>query len=535
MKRPQPAHYENRRFDLVVIGGGINGAAIARDAALRGYSVLLLERYDFSSGTTSWSTRLIHGGLRYLEHREFGLVRESLRERERLLKNAPHLVEPLPLYLPIYNWSKRGPLMIRAGMTLYDLLSFDKSLPRHTMLSRDETLAALPGLQATGLKGAARYYDAQATFPERLVIENLIDATANGAVALNYARVDSIITDGFVTRGVVFTNTRDDARHEIQVRAVINVAGPWVDEVLDCDARTGERPLMGGTKGTHCFVPLPSGMEIEPIYCEAKSDGRAIFLLPWNGLLMIGTTDTRYSGDPDDAIATRDEVDYLISEAGTLLPGAGFTTGDVLFTYSGIRPLPNTESGAEAGITRRHFVVDHAPTRTGLFSIVGGKLTTHRSLAEDAVDEVANYLGAKGKCTTARRALPGAAGTMVSDDRVTPETLSRLKAIYGSRARDVIDHASGDHALLRQLTPDCPVIGAELIFAHDVEMATSLADVMLRRAMIGYAPDMGLAAAEALLTIGKHYLGWSAGEADAELESYTSVIERFQPKVLKAG
>jgi glycerol-3-phosphate dehydrogenase len=535
MKRPQPALYENRRFDLVVIGGGINGAAIARDAALRGLSVLLLERHDFASGTTSWSTRLIHGGLRYLEHREFGLVRESLRERERLLKNAPHLVEPLPLYLPIYNWSKRGPLMIRAGMTLYDLLSFDKSLPRHAMLSGDETLAALPGLEADGLKGAARYYDAQATFPERLVLENLIDATANDALAMNYARVDSIISDGFVTRGVVFTDTRDGARHEIQARAVINVAGPWVDEVLDRNRGSGERPLMGGTKGTHCFVSLPSGMDIAPIYCEAKSDGRAIFLVPWNGLLMIGTTDTRYSGDPDDAVATREEIDYLITEARTLLPGAGFTAEDVLFTYSGIRPLPNTEGGAEAGITRRHFVVDHAPTRSGLFSIVGGKLTTHRSLAEDAVDEVANYLGAKGRCTTAGRALPGAAGLMVSDDRVTPDTLARLNAIYGSRARDVIGHASGDPALLRQLTPDCPVIGAELIFAYDVEMATSLADVLLRRAMIGYAPDMGLVAAEALLAAGKDHLGWSADEAAAELESYTSAIERFQPRVLGAG
>jgi glycerol-3-phosphate dehydrogenase len=535
MRRPDPGEYEHRRFDLVVIGGGINGAAIARDAALRGLSALLLERNDFASGTTSWSTRLIHGGLRYLEHREFGLVRESLRERERLLRNAPHLVAPLPLYLPIYTWSKRGPLMIRAGMTLYDLLSFDKSQPRHAMLSRDETRAALPGLEAAGLKGAARYYDAQATFPERLVIENLINAAANGALVMNYARVDSIIFDGFVTRGVIFTDTRADTRHEIQARAVINVTGPWVDDVLGRNTRTGERPLMGGTKGTHCFVPLPAGMEIKPIYSEAKSDSRAIFLVPWNGLLMIGTTDTRYAGDPDDAVATPEEIDYLVSEARALLPAAGITKDDVLFTYSGIRPLPNTEGGAEAGITRRHFVVDHAPTRTGLFSIVGGKLTTHRSLAEDAVDEVANYLGASGTCTTTRLELPGAAGTMGSDDRVTPETLARLNAIYGSRARDVIGHASGDPILLRPLTPDCPVIGAELIFAYDVEMATCLADVLLRRAMIGYAPDMGLSAAAALLTVGTDHLGWSTDEANAELETYKSVIEHFQPKVLKSG
>jgi glycerol-3-phosphate dehydrogenase len=533
MKRPHPIEYENRRFDLVVIGGGINGAAIARDAALRGYSVLLLEQYDFASGTTSWSTRLIHGGLRYLEHREFGLVRESLRERERLLKNAPHLVKPLPLYLPIYEWSTRSPFTIRAGMTLYDVLSFDKSLPRHTMLSHEETIEALSGVASDGLKGAARYYDAQATFPERLVMENLIDAAVKGALALNYAPVESIIADGFVTRGVTFTDRRSGTNHEIQARAVINVSGPWVDEVLNGGA-AGKR-LMGGTKGTHCFVPLPAGMDIEPIYCEARSDGRAIFILPWNGLLMIGTTDTRYAGDPEDAVATSEEIEYLISEARALLPGSGITTDDVLFTYAGIRPLPNTEGGAEAGITRRHFVVDHAPARAGLFSIVGGKLTTHRSLAEEAVDTVATYLGERGKCVTAKRALPGAVAPPIRDDRVTPASLARLNAIYGCRAKEVIDFADGQRHLLRQVTPDCPAIGAELIFAYVEEMATSLSDFVLRRAMLGYSPDMGLAAAEAFRKVAKGHLGWSGPDFDLELGLYKLALDRFQPKVLKAG
>lgn len=533
MKRPSPDEYLNRRFDLVVIGGGINGAAIARDAALRGFSVLLLERYDFASGTTSWSTRLIHGGLRYLEHREFGLVRESLRERERLLKNAPHLVQPLPLYLPIYAWSKRGPLTIRAGMTLYDLLSFDKSLPRHTMLSREEALDSIPGLESAGLKGAARYYDAQATFPERLVIENLIDAADNGAVVVNHARVDSIVAGGNVTRGITFTDIASNTIHEVQARAVLNAAGPWVDDILELRDDNSDKPLMGGTKGTHCFVAMPKGLQLEPIYCEARSDGRAIFLLPWNNLLMIGTTDTRYSGDPDDAVATQKEIDYLIAEAQTLVPDSGFTTASVLFTYSGIRPLPNTEGGAEGGITRRHFVVDHAPSRAGLFSIVGGKLTTHRSLAEVALNDISAYLGDRRKCVTAGRPLPGASNTPVNDTRLPPQTLAHLHAVYGSRAREVIAMAGDDARLLEPLTADCPAIGAELLFVYEEEMASSLADTMLRRAMTAYTPDMGLAAASAMTMIGRNYLGWSGSDAGDQLGAYRAVIERFKPKVLE--
>src|SRR5829696_5653022 len=243
MIRSIPDDLERERFDLIVIGAGINGVAIARDAAMRGLRVAVLDKSDIGSGTTSWSTRLIHGGLRYLEHREFGLVRESLRERERLLRNAPHLVRPLPLHIPIYRRSTRGPLTVRAGMTVYDLLSFGKSLPKHRMLSRQEALEAIPDLDPDGLRGAAQYFDAQAAFPERLVIENLVDATAQGAQAMNYARVDQILNEGFVTRGVVFTDQITGVIHQVKSRAVINVAGPWLDEVLQIGpSLASERP-----------------------------------------------------------------------------------------------------------------------------------------------------------------------------------------------------------------------------------------------------------------------------------------------------
>ena len=218
MHRPDISRLAYRRFDVVVVGGGINGAAIARDAALRGLAVLLVEKDDFAAGTTSWSTRLIHGGLRYLEYREFGLVRESLRERERLLRNAPHLVAPLPLYIPIFTHSRRGSSTIRAGMMAYDALSFDKSVPRHRMLSRREALEAIPGVESDRLEGGAVCYDAQAPFPERLVIENLLDASSAGAVCLNYARVDEIVFEGdqFINDRIRQDAQRDESGYSIR-------------------------------------------------------------------------------------------------------------------------------------------------------------------------------------------------------------------------------------------------------------------------------------------------------------------------------
>ena len=533
MLRTQPADLDGQLFDLVVIGGGINGAAIARDAALRGLSVLLLEKGDFASGTTSWSTRLIHGGLRYLEHREFGLVRESLRERERLLRNAPHLVQPLPLYIPIYDRSKRGYWTIKAGMTLYDLLSYDKSLPRHTMLSRGSTLEVLPQLDPAGLKGAACYYDAQVAFPERLVIENLLDAAANGGLALNYARVDSLLADGFVARGVTFTDLLTGAHHEVRARATINVAGPWVDQVLRAGQHVDqEKPLIGATKGAHCFISPPASGAFPPIYCEAKSDGRAFFILPWNGLIMIGTTDTRFTGNLDNVMATPEDVDYLIAEARVLLPHAGISADDVLFTYAGVRPLPSTGEGMEAGITRRHFVVDHAPTNCGLFSIVGGKLTTHRSLAGHAVDTVCDYLGAQAPCQTASRPLPGAGEPMYTDHPLATETTDRLHSLYGSRARIVIGLGLSDPALLEPLTADSQAIAAEVLFAFQHEQAAKLTDVLLRRMMTAYTPDMGLAIAKSAANVARLHLGWSDDHATAELSAYVNAIKKFQPRAL---
>ena len=381
------------RYDVIIIGAGINGAGIARDAAMRGLKVLLIDKGEPGCATTSASTRLIHGGLRYLEHFEFGLVRESLREREILLRIAPDLVRPLAITIPIYKQSKRGRLTIRAGMVLYDLLSWGKSLPRHRMFSRAETLERWPGLNPDGLVGSALYYDAQVEFPDRLVLANVMSARECGAEVLTHTRVTNLtVTDGKVS-GVEFAEGQF-----AEADVVINAAGPWIDLVLE-HAPVQSPKLIGGTKGSHIIVPVFPGAPANAIYLEARSDGRPIFIIPWNGSYLIGTTDVRFEGDPDEVRCEPWEIDYLLSETNLALPAARLTRDSILQTYSGVRPLPNQSS------TRRHFIREH-PQLPNLLSIVGGKLTTYRSLAEECVDLIFRKLERDSPaCRTAKEFL----------------------------------------------------------------------------------------------------------------------------------
>lgn len=385
--------------DVIIIGAGINGAGIARDAAMRGLQVLLIDKGDIGAGTTVASTRLIHGGLRYLEHFEFGLVRESLREREILMRIAPDLVHPLAMTIPIYKQGKRGRLMIRAGMILYDLLSSGKSLPRHKMLSRPETLKRWPGLNPGGLVGSALYYDAQVEFPERLVMANVRSACEFGAEVLTHTRVTNFtVEEGKVS--VVEFGQNQFARAAV----VINAAGPWIDQVLE-RVPVKSPKLIGGTKGSHIVVAPFPGAPSNAIYLEARSDGRPIFIIPWNKLYLIGTTDVRFEGDPDEVRCEPWEIEYLLSETNLALPAAHLTRDSILDTYSGVRPLPVTGDKDEQSITRRHFIRQH-PRLPNLLSIVGGKLTTYRSLAEECVDLIFKKLGKDSPpCRTATEIL----------------------------------------------------------------------------------------------------------------------------------
>ena len=486
------------QFDVIVIGAGINGAGIARDAAMRGLKVLLVDKSDIGSGTSSASTRLIHGGLRYLEHFEFGLVRESLRERETLLRIAPHLVRPLPITIPIYKQNRRGPVTIRAGMIAYDLLSFGKSLPRHRMFSRRETLEQLPGLNPEGLLGSALYFDAQVEFAERLVLENVLAARELGAEIRTYTRVTNLV----VEKGAVSVGFEDGK--QVRASMVINASGPWVDYLLD-EAPVESPKLIGGTKGSHIVVAPFAGAPANAIYLEAESDRRPFFIIPWNGNYLIGTTDVRFEDDPDEVRSELWEIDYLIAETNRAFPDARLTRDSVLYTYSGVRPLPVTGEKDEQSITRRHFIREH-PRLSNLLSIVGGKLTTYRSLAEECVDLTFRKLGRRSPpCTTAKEVLPGAVNFSFAAD-------SRLLRVYGSRASQVL-----------QLNDDA--FTAEILFAFQHEFAKTLADCFLRRTMIGLDSDRGLSHLEAAAKIGTRYLGWTEERAKCEIESYRSYLK----------
>lgn len=539
--RSVPAEIERERFDLIVIGAGINGLAIARDAATRGCSVLVLDKGDIASGTTSWSTRLIHGGLRYLEHYEFALVRESLRERERLLGNAPHLVKPCPLLLPIYEGAKRGPALIRAGMVLYDALSWDKSLPRHRMFSASETRNRAPSLDPDGLRGGALYYDAQASYAERLAVEQAISAREHGAVVLTYCRVDRILATGAVVDGVEATDLLSGDRFRARGRTVVNVAGPWIDAVLAGAPPGAENArYIGGTKGSHLVVAPFPGAPRDALYYEAKQDRRAVFVVPWLGMFLIGSTDIRYTGDLDDVRADESEIAYLLGETNALLPGAKLTRDDILYTYCGVRPLPYQAAGSEGAISRSHVIHTHAPSLRGLWSIIGGKLTTHRSLAEEMVDRLMPELGKTAPCRTARLPLPGAAGIEVEAFRAgliavsgLPEaTTSRLVDVYGRRAEHVLALARTDARLAEPFDQETGAIAAEVVFAVRDEHAVHLTDVLLRRTMVGLAPHAGIGPDEAAADVAVEHLGWDVARAGDEVAAYRAFVERFHPHSL---
>jgi glycerol-3-phosphate dehydrogenase len=549
-------------FDLIVVGAGINGAGIARDAAMRGLNVLLLDKGDIASGTTQWATRLIHGGLRYLEYYEISLVRESLKDREILLLIAPHLVKPLGFLVPIYERAKHGPLMIRLGMIGYDTLSLDKSLDNHHMLSTEKALEREPGLNPEGLLGAAFYYDAQVEYAERIAVENAISAREHGALVLTYSKVDRLLReDGRVT-GVEFTDVLASGSYSARAPVTVNVAGPWVDEVLG-ESSSGR--MIGGTKGSHLIVdPFPGAPQNEALYVEARKDGRPYFIVPWNGHYLIGTTDIRFEGDLDRVVADEEEIDYLIEETNYVIPEANLTRESVLFTYSGIRPLPFQPEGAEGSVTRSHIVYDHAkgkgigtkrsrigegvPRVDGLISIVGGKLTTYRNLSRQTVDMVYEKLGREApESRTSKVPLPGGetpdfeafAAQFKATSGLTDELAERLLKLYGVRAPDVLEMAGDDPSLRIPLGPSATVesgiIGAEVLYAFRREMAQTLSDVLLRRTMVGLGPSVGLDVDEAAAQVAVNHLGWSQERARSEVEAYRDYVERYKPKVMRGG
>jgi glycerol-3-phosphate dehydrogenase len=487
----------DRTVDLLVIGGGIVGAGIARDAALRGLSVALVERDDLASGTSSRPTRLIHGGLRYLELFDFGLVRSDMRERETLLRIAPHLVFPLPFLLPLYRPGPVYRAKLRLGMLLYDLLSLDKSLPKRRWLSRTEALAAEPALDPDGLSGAWRFYDAQVPLVERLVVENALDAAAHGALVLNHAEAVGYLRDGDAVTGARVRDRIGGGELAVRARFTVNATGPWLDQTL-APLRDGAGPLLRLTKGIHLVTPKAT----EQAHVLFAADGRLFFVLPWRDYTIVGTTDTDYRGDPADAAPTAEDVAYLQAAARRAFPHAPFDR--ILFTWAGVRALVRIEGVAEGEVSRKHALYDHLKRDglRGVLSVIGGKITAYRAIAEEVTDRVARALGAEAPCRTAELPLPGAAGP--------------------APARDGL--AAADPALAVSLCEHSEAAGADVVHAARSEWAATLADVLLRRTAIGLSACQGLDCLDTVADLMAGVHGWSAAERAAQIARYRAEI-----------
>ena len=525
---------QSAAVDLVVIGGGINGAGIARDAAMRGLSVALFEKGDFCSGTSAWSSRLIHGGLRYLEYFELPLVYESLNERRILQRIAGHLVRPIRISIPIYAGARRGRGLIRLGLTAYDLLSFRKVLPNHDMLSRDETLTEEPGLKPEGLRGMGRYFDAQVSFAERLVLENVLDAEGRGATVANYSPVTGILDEGGQVCGVTYRDGPGGSERHVETRAVVNAAGPWVDAVLATAAEPAP-DLIGGTKGSHVIVSRFDGCPTDAIYVEAASDGRPFFIIPWNGLVLIGTTDIRYDGSLDSVRATAAEVDYLLEECNRVFPRAGLAPNDVHYAYAGVRPLPKRESGPESAITRRHIIHKHGDNARGMYSIIGGKLTTYRNLARQTVDSVVRDFGLDAPPSRSDESpLPGmhslddAEAALKARGWLSDDGVRRVLDVYGGRVLDIVADVDAGRLPAGALDDAGRVLAAEAGFALHAERAVTLSDLVHRRLMLGFDADQGRPLYPALADEATRAGQWTPERRQAELDELNAYSDSFR-------
>lgn len=530
------------KYDLIVVGGGCNGLAIAWDASLRGLSALLLEKDDFGWATSAWNSRLIHGGLKYLEKYDIPLVRESLREREWLLKAAPHLVAPLRFYLPFYRQDTHKPWLLRAGMLAYDFLSADKSTPWHKLFSRASFVRSIPSVNQSELCGGASYFETQVAEPERLMVELSVAAREAGADVYNHTEVIGLISEHGQVKGVRFLDRLSGATKEAAAPLVINAAGPWVDDVLTALHAAGPTKLMGGTKGTHLVVDHFPGAPTEAMYYEAKSDSRPLLVIPWRGRYLLGSTDERFEGSLDAASPSDEEISYILNETNHLIPDANLDRSDVLWCYAGVRPLPFQDEGPTSDITRRHMVVNHAPEIRGLFSIVGGKLTTFRSLGKDTVDVIFKTLGQRTvRVNTRKLRMPGGfegraqqfSQIFQKESRLKPEAASRLANRYGSRAHDIEELAFSIPSLAEVIPLTGGVMAAEVVYAVQAEQARTISDVVARRIMTGLDDDLGVGSVRAVGQILIDHCGWSAEQVETEINDYLEYIHKLQPRNVK--
>lgn len=543
----------NETFDIVIVGGGIVGAGTAREAALAGFRTALIERDDFASGTSSRSSRLIHGGVRYLEHGHLGLVFESSRERRLLLHLAPHLVRPLAFTWPVYRDARVPRWKLRAGLFLYDALALFRNVQRHHGLSLSGVSAAEPALSREGLKGGARYWDA-ATDDSRLTLANALAAREAGASVINHVAVVGGLHAGSTnTTPLVGVEAQDRITGEkfpVRGTVVVNATGPWSDATAALTGVASEAGVLGSA-GTHIAVPRHRLGNRDAITLVSPVNGRVMFVLPAGPHAIVGTTERAAKTTADNIRANEQDISYLLRSVNVLFPYAQLTPDDVISAWAGIRPLAakRAGSGGANAASREHSIQVRAD---GLVNVTGGKLTSYRAQSADVLKHVAEEL--KHKSTSVRPAnrdisaalqhgarssriepLPGGDiesrhGTVHDAQSATNDAAiaERLALAYGSRWRNVWSYAQRDHALARRLVQDLPYCTAEVAHAVEREMACKIADVLVRRTHIAFETrDNGRNVAKKIAPLMAALLGWSEVQQEQALSDYETEVTRL--------
>jgi len=520
-------------FDAIIVGGGATGAAIARDAALRGLRVALCDHGDFAGQTSSHSSKLIHGGLRYLQYGDLPLVFEGLAERHRLLATAPHLCRPIEFLFPAYLGTRPSLAMLGIGVTMYDALALWRKPVKSRKVPAGEVYELAPLLRSAGLQGAQLYVDCQ-TDDTRLVLENVLDAESAGAVLATYVHLQRPAEGRRAHVQQLLAEDRDGGEtFPVRARAIVNCTGPF------SDAFRGGTPALRPTMGVHVVFEaerLPTAGRA--IVINSPRDGRLIFTLPAGGRTIVGTTDTDWNPPdgsrrprPQDEIRARGaDVDYLLEAVNHSFPPARLTRQEVISTFAGLRPLISSEAASTSATSREHEIwID----RQGILTVAGGKLTTMRSMGEEAVDRLVELLRARGvdrpldSCRTRTRPLPGAIHPADLDGyELSADVKARLQGAYGARAGQVAAMAATAPALARRLSPDLPYLRAELTFAARHDHALEVEDVLRRRVpLFRDAADQGLSVAEDAARILGDELGWTAARRARSVEGYRAAVE----------
>jgi len=528
--KPRPS-VDGQHFHVVVIGGGINGVAVARECARAGKRTLLVEQNDFASGVTSRSTRIIHGGLRYLEHGELGLVRESVRERERLLRERSHLVHPVQFLFLLNEQSQRSALKVRAGLWLYQRLAGKRS----SALSEMELKRVERALDTGHQWSIFNYEDAQCEFPERLVAEWMLEAAEAGAVVRNHSEVLAVDVAQGRARGVLLRDRITGKDERVDAGWIFNCTGPWADRICQRSAVRTSKPMLGGVRGSHIVLPRFSGAPSAAVYTEA-ADGRPVFVLPWNEQVLVGTTEVADTGDPGRTAPSNEEIEYLLRTVSKLFPKAKLSAHDIKYAFAGVRPLPNSPGNKASAVTRRHFLHDHTPEGAArLISVIGGKLTTAASLARECARKIGIAVPepsmiAMGSGSSLDPMLDQEVTNVARAGSVSEETARGMMEWHGPRALDIARMALVSAELRAPICPHSSHIVAEVVEAYRKEFAVTLADVLLRRIPVALGPCWSESCSrEAALRIGA-VLGWKEQELGSNLEAFETERTAFLKK-----